>query len=584
MRGMDQPPPARPRIANPAIITGAAPGPTTATHGGVLERQLDALLKPTTVADLARRGGQIKAMKERDLRDLIRQSILTLMQGSPSLAGIDQEQLLDRVQAELVRSMAAKATERAERESLLAELAALGERQARTNAESAAVAAELDRLRRRLADAEQEAATLRAGLEAAHSDAGVSRELDAWAHEIDALWFAGRHQRQRAPGTSLLESLASHLAACQQLLADYPASPPGSDPAGDVIARIKALAALRLQDQGWIAELQKRQGVLLAEREQLQAERDSGQAALDEESARSIEAEAHADHLAEQVAALQQRIVDLEALPTETAPVAVWHEELAELRERIAESQARLDDASAARIRAERELATAATGRTTAERRLAESTAQVSELSGRLQTLEAQITDQRKTTDLARLASVEAEALRAEIEGLKLLLRERESVLADERARAHADRDRHRVENANRLDAMRRVELALVQLKDQLAAAEGLLAERDAECGRLRAALSEAQASPAITSSDLPTPIPGPAAEPAGQAAELDLLTQLTELRRELQHAGESLTAAEIARKNAETHIIALSSERQRLRQALLALAARIPPAADAPA
>ena len=498
---MAQPPSAHPMIAKPAVLPGVASSTSTstktATNGEALERQLDALLKPTTLEDLARKGGQIKTMKERDLRELIRQSILTLMQSSTSLAGLDQEQLLDQVQGELKRTMAAKATERAEREALHTELAALTDRLTRTDAELEESTVENGSLRGQLADAEQETATLRAELEAAHSKAGMSGDLNAWAHEIDVQWFAGRHQRQRTEGASLLESLAGHLAACQQLLTDYPAAPPGIDAAGDVIARIKTLLALRQQDQGWIVELQKRQGAMLEEREKLRAERESGRVALDEELARSIEAEAQADHLAEQVTALQLRIVDLEARPTETAPAAVWNEELAELRERIAESQTHLEDASAARIRAERELATTATDRATAEGRLAESESQVTELTSLLQTLEAQVTDQRKTTDIARLASVEAEALRAEIEGLKLLLRDREAVLADERARVHADRDRHRADNAARLEAMRRVELALVQLKDQLAAAERQLAERDAERAVLLAEMEHVQKRPA---------------------------------------------------------------------------------------
>ena len=532
-----------------------------ATNGSALERQLDALLTPTTIADLARQGGSIKTMKERELRELIRHALLTLMQSSTSVAAPDQEQLLDQVQGELQRTLAATAAERAEQEALRAELA---------HATTA-----MGNLSLRLAEAEQAAATLRAEVLAAQSEAAMPGAPAAWAHAIDAQWFAGRHQRQHLAGASLLESLADHLTACQQLLAEYPATPPGVDAAGDVIARIETLLALRKQDQHWLAELQKRQGAMLAEREKLRAERESGHAARDEGVARTLAAEAQANHLAEQVAALQQRIVDLEARPTETDPAAVWNEELAELRERIAESQAHLEAASAARIRAERELASTATGRATAERRLAESDSRVTELTTLLQTLEAQLTDQRKITDIARLASIETEALRAEIEGLKLLLREREAVLADERARGHADRDRHRTDNATRLEAMRRVELALMQFKDQLAAAERLLAEGESERALLLAEVEQLRSRPAAVPA-MPL-LPERDAEIAALAGELAAArtrAQEAELRCcEAERSARQAAAEAAGLRAQQADAVAVQEERDWLRQALLAFA-----------
>jgi hypothetical protein len=163
MGGMAQPPSACPPLAKPAIRPEAASSVSTstmnATNGSALERQLDALLTPTTIADLARQGGSIKTMKERELRELIRHALLTLMQSSTSVAAPDQEQLLDQVQGELQRTLAATAAERAEQEALRAELAHT------TTA--------MGNLSLRLAEAEQAAATLRAEVLAAQSEAAM---------------------------------------------------------------------------------------------------------------------------------------------------------------------------------------------------------------------------------------------------------------------------------------------------------------------------------------------------------------------------------------------------------------------------
>ena len=568
----------QPRTARPAAVQHQAHQVTVSNNGQELGRQLDTIIKPTTVEDLARKGGPIKAVKERDLRELINRSLLTLLESSTSISGAEQERILDKVQAELRRSMGAHAAEKAEQQRTLAENQALNNRLLQLEGEHAERAGEVGDLRAQLSDAGQQIAGLRAELELQRATAASPTDPDRWAKAIDDQWFASRHRRDASrhgtdQGETLAEALAAHLAGCAQLLTDYPSTPPGIDPAGDVVARIKTLLALRVQDQTWIAELQKRQAALMGERDGLRAERDEARGALDAELQRSIEAEERAE-------ALEARLAEL---PHEqqmlAAPPAALEDELADLRDRVQESQSRLDDALAARTRAERELAGAATGRAAAEARLADADARLEEAVGRVRVLEGQLGDQRRTTDLARLASVEAETLRAEVEGLRRLLHEREQVLAQEREKSHADREKHRADNSTRLDSMRRVESALVTLREQLSTAERLLVERTAEVEALRAATPEVRTE--IVTIDRAVEVAEMAGQLAAARASLSAAAvERTDAERS-RRVAEAETAALRAHQASAAHI---AQERDLLRRALAEAEARAEALAARPA
>lgn len=567
----------QPRTARPAAVQHQVNQVTVTSNGEELGRQLDTIIKPTTVEDLARKGGPIKAVKERDLRELINRSLLSLLENSTSISGAEQERILDKVQAELRKSMGAHAAEKAEQQRTLAENQALNNRLLQLEREHGERAGEVGDLRAQLSDAGQQLAGLRAELELQRTAAAAPTDPDRWAKAIDDQWFAGRHRRDADrrgtdQGETLADALAAHLAGCAQLLADYPSTPPGSDPAGDVVARLKTLLALRVQDQTWIAELQKRQAALMGERDGLRAERDEARGALDAELQRSIEAEERAD-------ALEARLAEPSHEQMLAAPSAALEDELAELRDRVQESQSRLDDALSARTRAERELAGAASGRAAAEARLSDADTRLAEAVERVRILEGQLGDQRRTTDLARLASVEAEALRTEAEGLKRLLHEREQILAQEREKAHADREKHRADNSTRLEAMRRVESALAILREQLSTAERLLVERTAEVEALRAA------TPAVRTEIVTI----------DRAVEVSAMAgQLVAARAALSAASAERTDADRARRVAEAETAALrahqasaahiAQERDLLRRALLDAEARAEALAARPA
>ncbi len=512
---MNQPPrSARPIIqqnVQPPVIPPAARVMqreiTETSNGDQLERQLDAIMRTTTVEDLAKRGGQLKTVKERDLRELIRQSLLQLLQSSTAISEGEQERILDQVQGELKKAMHARASEQAEHLALTTENKGLHGRLAQLEREHGERAGEVGHLRAVLAEAEAQAHTLRAELDLERLSSKPLAGTERWAKAVDEAWFAGRHRRESARrGTdhaeTLADSLHGHLASCDQLLTDYPATPPGSDAAGDVLARVKALIALRVRDQSWIAELQGRSATLLTERSVLQGERDSlvlerdvlirerdaARAAVDAELQRTIELEA--------------QIEDLDLLLA-NAPDAALHttsasveSELAEVRDRLADTLSRLEDAARIKSRLEQELATAAGIRATAEHRTGLAQAQVAEFTLRVQELQSQLGDQRRTTDLARRASVEAETVRGEVEGLRKLLADREHVLAGERQKYHQERDKHRSDTTTRLDAIRRFEQALLALKDQLSERERQLAEAHAELEVLRAAPTPAVIAP----------------------------------------------------------------------------------------
>ncbi len=513
--------PPRSQVVRSSQLGNSTQHVEVSSNGEALNRQLDAIIRPTTVEDLAKKGGQLKAVKERDLRELIRQSLLQLLASETAMSSAEQERILDRVQGELKKKMTAHAGEQAERLAVAAENQALHGRMQQLEQDHADRAGELGRLRASLATAQREVIELRADLDRqallAPQPMTAGTNEEPWARAVDEAWFSGRQRREAARGGTptgelLSTALQGHLATCAELLADYAANPPGGDAAADVLARIRVLLAVHVRDQTWISELQQRATVVAGER-------DDARAAAEAELQRTIEIEAQLDELTAQLAAYEAGVAERDDLiagrdaalaeadaalvaahadlaahaaheertPYLTLPDTSRDGELTELRDRLDDALRRCEDAVRARTRVEQDLAAAAGGRAAAEHHLVGAENRLASAEQRVRDLQQQLGDQRKTTDIARLASVEVEAQRAEVTGLKNLLHEREQTLAGERDRAHADRDRHRADGAVRLEALKRVEQALLVLRDQLA-------ERDAECATLQAQLAEAQA------------------------------------------------------------------------------------------
>ncbi len=575
-------------------------------NGEALSRQLDAIIRPTTVEDLAKKGGQLKAVKERDLRELIRQSLLQLLASETAMSSAEQERILDRVQGELKKKMTAHAGEQAERLALAAENQALQGRMQQLEQDHADRAGELGRLRASLATAQREVVELRADLDRQAllapqpMTAGTSDE--PWARAVDEAWFSGRQRREAARGGTpmgelLSTALQGHLATCAELLAEYAANPPGGDAAADVLARIRVLLAVHLRDQTWISELQQRATVVAAER-------DEARAAAEAELQRTIEIEAQLDELTAQLAAYEAGVAERDDLiagrdaalaeadaalvaahadlaahaaheertPYLTLPDTSRDGELTELRDRLDDALRRCEDAVRARTRVEQDLAAAAGGRAAAEHHLAGAENRLASAEQRVRDLQQQLGDQRKTTDIARLASVEVEAQRAEVTGLKKLLHEREQTLAGERDRAHADRDRHRADGAVRLEALKRVEQALLVLRDQLA-------ERDAECAALQAQLAEAQAQSQAAAA--PPQLP-PQHEEASAKHFAPLMTALVE-RDALRDISEKAAAALAAGYMTRLHF-ELEGVERRTAERIAALAITLAQVRSAPA
>ena len=567
------------------------------SNGDQLERQLNSIMRSTTVEDLAKKGGPLKTVKEKDLRELIRQSLLQLLASETSISGAEQERILDRVQGELKKKMTAHATEQAERLALATENQALQSRLEQVEIEHADRAGELGRLRALLADAQHEGAQLRNDLDRqALVAAPATPANDTWARTIDDTLFAGRQRREGARhgsalGDLLATALQGHVETCRELLAPFEATPPGADASGDIVARIRVLLDLRVRDQQWITELQQRTTTLATER-------DAAHAAAEAELQHTIEVETRLEELAEQLAAYEAGVAERdeliagrdaalaevdaalaeakaalaasEAARNERQPVMMLPDpnrdgEISELRDRLDDALRRLEDSVRARTRVEQDLATAAGGRAASDHRLSLIETQLTAADLRNRELQMQLGDQRKTTDLARLASVEAEALRTEVEGLKKLLHEREHILATERDRAHADRDRHRADGAVRLEALKRVEAALLAMREQLAERERQLGERSAEL----VALQSVAPVPQLKMSALPD-----------RRAELVALTEEATLSRQLADGFQSRIAdldrgrrlAEAERDALRTHQadrVHLAQERDLLRQAL---------------
>lgn len=361
----------------PVIVVSGTEGPAGSMTGvpadnDQLERQLSAILRPTTVEDLARKGGPLKTVNERDLRELIRQSLLQLLATETSLGGAEQERILDRIQGELKKRMTAHAAEQAERLALVADHQVLQTRLAQLEQDYQKSVGDLQRLR-----AEVPPLSTPQPLPTPQLNEDGQRSLDE-------AFFAGGQQREAARfGTSLSDAVTAalhrHLGVCTALLATMVAEPAGVDAAADVVARIRLLVETRTRDRQWIVELQQR----LSE---VSAERDEARAAAEAELQHTIEVETQRDEL----------------------------------------------------LAASEEAA------------------------------------QRKTTSLARPAAVDAEALRSEVDGFKTLLRERELVLANERAR-------HRADSGVHLQALKRVEQALLALHEQLAERDRQLADARAD-------------------------------------------------------------------------------------------------------
>ena len=262
---------------------------------------------------------------------------------------------------------------------------------------------------------------------------------------------------QENPGAAMA------LAACAALLADVPVDQ--GIPAGDVPTRLKALLAQRQREQGWVGELQKRQAQLMTERE---ADREAARTSVEALQDENAELIVRVTELTRQLS-LQRSITPP---PHDDVRVA----ELGELRERLAEAQSHLDEAASVRTRIERELAAAQTARTGTERRLQELEELSATAEQRRRDAEAQLTDQRRTTDIARLASIEAESLRREADAHQIQVGVLSSALNEERAQRAEERQRHSVENDNRIEAMKRFEQALIGLREQLAERDRQLA------------------------------------------------------------------------------------------------------------
>ena len=585
------------------------------SNGDQLERQLNSIMRSTTVEDLAKKGGPLKTVKEKDLRELIRQSLLQLLANETSISGAEQERILDRVQGELKKKMTAHATEQAERLSLATENQALQGRLEQFEIAHADRAGELGRLRALLADAQHEAAQLRNDLDRqALVAAPATPANDTWARTIDDTWFAGRQRREGARhgsalGDLLAVALQGHVETCRELLTQFESNPPGSDAAGDIVARIRVLLDLRLRDQQWITELQQRTTSIATER-------DAAHAATEAELQHTIEVETRLEELIEQLAAYESGVAERDELiagrdavlaevdaalaeakaalaeseaarherqPVMTLPDPNRDGEISELRDRLDDALRRLEDAVRVRTRVEQDLATAAGGRAASDHRLSLIETQLAAADLRSRELQMQLGDQRKTTDLARLASVEAEALRTEVEGLKKLLHEREHILATERDRAHADRDRHRADGAVRLDALKRVEAALLAMREQLAERDRQLGERSAELAALQSVAPVPPRAPVPPLAPVPVPVPVPLLRMTAlqdRSAELAALAEEATRSRQLADGFQARIAdldrgrrmAEAERDALRTHQadrVQLAQERDLLRQAL---------------
>ena len=557
------PPPALPVIPAASRVVQQREIAET-SNGDQLERQLNAILKTTTVEDLAKRGGQLKTVKERDLRELIRQSLLQLLQSSTAISESEQERILDQVQGELKKAMGARAAEQADHLALTTENKGLHSRLAQLEAEHADRAGEISHLLAQLVKADTQGQALRADLDLERLAAKPLAGSERWAKIVDETWFSGRHRREsERRGTdhaeTLAEALQGHLISCAELLSEYPAVPPGADSSGDILSRIRALLALRTRDQAWIAELQARSATMLTERSTLQSERDllslqcaallrerdDARTAVDAELQRTIELEA-------QIEELDERFASNPALSSTSSSV---ESELADVRDRLADTLTRLEDAARIKNRLEQELATAAGVRAAAEHRASIAQAHGTEFELRIKDLQTQLGDQRRTTDLARRASVEAEALRGEVEGLRKLLSEREQVLADERAKYHQERDKHRADTTARLEAIRRFEQALLALKDQLAERERQWAQAQAEL-EVHRAMSQAVAAPLVSAPLVSAPL----------VSRSDRSAEIAALVSELASTRSQAAVAQAARDDAERGRRLADAERDALR------------------
>ena len=154
---------------------------TETSNGDQLEQQLNAILKTTTVEDLAKRGGQLKTVKERDLRELIRQSLLQLLQSSTAISEGEQERILDQVQGELKKAMGARAAEQADHLALTTENKGLHSRLAQLEAAHADRAGEVGHLRAQLDEADSQLHALRADLDLERLAAKPLAGSERWA-------------------------------------------------------------------------------------------------------------------------------------------------------------------------------------------------------------------------------------------------------------------------------------------------------------------------------------------------------------------------------------------------------------------
>ncbi len=443
-----------------------------------VERQLSAILRPTTVEDLARKGGPLKMVKERDLRELIRQSLLQLLASETSLGGAEQERILDRIQGELKKRMTAHAAEQAERLALVGDHQVLQAHLAQVEQDYQKSVDEVQRLR-------AEALLLPQPLPQPALNEDGPRALDA-------AFFAGRQQREAARfGTPLSDAvtaaLHSHLGVCTELLATMVTEPAGVDAAADVVARIRLLVETRMRDQQWIIELQQRIS-------DVSAERDEARAAAEAELQHTIEVETQRDELLA-ASAVTESAAGMQRMPVMTLPDTQRDGEISAVREQLAAALAAQEEAQRSATRANHDLATVQAARHAAEQRVSVTETQLTLSEQRQRELQQQLGDQRKTTDLARLASVEAEAMRREVDGFKTLLREREQVLASERAR-------HRADGAVHLQALKRIEQALLVLREQLAERDQQLAEARAELIELGSAADVTERISTVVASD----------------------------------------------------------------------------------
>ena len=443
---------------------------TTSSNGAALERQLDSLMTATTVEDLAKKKtGTVKTMKESQLRELIRQSMASVLESvSADLSAASRDALQARLQDDVKKAMSDRASAANAQQRLQDELSLLHARVGELERERAELAARLGEVRtdafRRtsgsdaaLEETRRTLAQVSADLErvtAAHRElVAAILVLDGQTPDTADLVQAG------SEAEAVLSGMAAWHEEARTLLSSVDASGLASR-LGDDLARLRALVEARDKDGAWIADQQRNIASLRAELEAakgriragddtaiLRQERDAGSAREQATAARLVATEARlrqaddARQAAEalvaqavaaraaaqtQVTATERRMGDqvLEA----TAARDQTTREASSLRARIGGLESALAAADAARARAQSELAAAQKNDSSA--------AELARLSELLATAETKRADAERRT-----AMIDAQAMTVrETERAARTELERTLAYAEEAAQAAQER------------------------------------------------------------------------------------------------------------------------------------------------